>query len=42
MIILYILASIVIVSVCWVVYMVITAPVGFEDDCGFHYGNPKE
>jgi len=27
---------------CWFLYAALTAPDGYEDEAGFHIGNPKE
>jgi hypothetical protein len=36
-----ILGVLLVLGALWFVYQVVTAPIGYEDKNGFHYGNPK-
>jgi len=40
---LYVAVSVVVVSVAYLVYLLKTAPEGYEDENGFHYGkDPRD
>lgn len=36
------LASIYVAGAAWLAYLMATAPEGYEDATGFHYGRPDE
>ena len=36
------LAITIIAIIAYVVYLFVTAPIGYQDDDGFHYGRPDE
>lgn len=39
---LYIIIVLLFLSFCQTIILVITAPKGYEDESGFHYGLPKD